>query len=153
MNRSRYVNRTIDKTDHVIVAALFGDGRMTFRELGAIIDMSSPSVTDRVNKLKDAGAVLGFTAIIDPKVFGYAIAAHFRINAKPGEVKRIEQVLKETPQVIEALRATGDGCFLASVCVTDMDELELVAARFEPFASTDVAVIQSTTVARRLPKL
>jgi Lrp/AsnC family transcriptional regulator, leucine-responsive regulatory protein len=153
MNRSRYANRTIDKTDHIIVASLFENGRMTFRELGDIINMSGPSVKDHFNKLMDAGAILGFTAIIDPMVFGYSIAVHLRINAKPGEVMRIEQLLDETPQVVEAHRITGDGCFVASAYVTDMAEVERVAARFEPFASTDVSVIQSTTVTRRLPKI
>jgi Lrp/AsnC family transcriptional regulator, leucine-responsive regulatory protein len=153
MNRSRYVNRPIDKTDRAIIAALFENGRMTFRELAELIDLSSPSVAERFNKLKDAGAIRGFLAIVDPKVFGHTIAAHLRISAMPGEVKRAEQMLKETPQVIEADRVTGENCFLAKISVTDVDELQMVVDRFAPFASTDVAIVQSTTVARRLPKL
>ena len=153
MNRSRYVNRPIDKTDRAIIAALFGNGRMTFRELAGVVYLSSPSVTERFNKLKDAGVIRGFMAIIDPQVFGHTIAAHVRIHAMPGEVKRAEQMLKDTPQVIEADRVTGKDCFLARVSVTDMQELQTVVDRFVPFASTDVAIIQSTTVARRLPKL
>jgi Lrp/AsnC family leucine-responsive transcriptional regulator len=153
MNRSRYVNRPIDKTDRAIIAALFENGRMTFRELAELIDMSSPSVAERFNKLKDAGAIRGFITIVDPQVFGHTIAAHLRINAMPGEVKRAEQMLKDTPQVIEADRVTGEDCFLAKVSVTDVKELQRVVDRFASFASTDVAIIQSATVARRLPKL
>ena len=153
MNRSRYVNRPIDKTDRAIIAALFENGRMTFREIAELIDMSSPSVTDRFNKLKDAGAIRGFVAIIDPKVFGHTISAHVRIIAMPGEVKRAEQMLKDTPQVVEADRVTGQDCFLAKVSVTDVQELQSVIDRFVPFASTDVAIIQSSTVVRRLPKM
>ena len=153
MDRSRYVNRPIDKTDRAIISALFDNGRMTFRELAELIGLSSPSVTERFNKLKDAGAIRGFLAVIDPKVFGHTIAAHLRINAMPGEVKRAEQMLKDTPQVIEADRVTDEDCFLAKVSVTDVEELQRVIDRFVPFASTDVAIIQSATVARRLPKL
>ena len=91
--------------------------------------------------------------IVDPLVFGHTIAAHLRINAMPGEVKRAEQMLKDTPQIIEADRVTGEDCFLAKVSVTDVQELQRVVDRFVPFASTDVAIIQSATVARRLPKL
>lgn len=153
MNRSRYVNRPIDKTDRAIIAALFENGRMTFRELAELIDMSSPSVAERFNKLKDAGAIRGFMTIVDPQVFGHTISAHLRINAMPGEVKRAEQMLKDTPQVIEADRVTGEDCFLAKVSVTDVQELQRVIDRFVPFASTHVAIIQSATVARRLPNL
>ena len=153
MNRSRYVNRPIDKTDRAIIAALFENGRMTFRELAELIDLSSPSVTERFNKLKDAGAIRGFMAIVDPKVFGHTISAHLRINAMPGEVKRAEQMLKDTPQVVEADRVTGEDCFFARISVANVQELQTVVDRFVPFASTDVAIIQSTTVVRRLPKL
>jgi Lrp/AsnC family leucine-responsive transcriptional regulator len=127
MNRSRYVTRQLDKIDRAIIAALTEDGRITIRELADQIDMSSPSVTDRILKLKDAGAITGYTVLVD--------------------------LLNETPQVVEAHRVTGADCFVAKVVVCDAQELETVVDRFLPFASTDTAIIQSSTVARRLPKL
>ena len=49
MNRSRYVNRPIDKTDRAIIAALTENGRVTFKDLAEQIELSSPSVTERLN--------------------------------------------------------------------------------------------------------
>lgn len=153
MNRSRYVNRPLDTTDRAIIAALTENGRMTVRELAAQIGLSSPSITERIHKLEDAGAIRGYTIAVDPTVFGLGIAAHVRIRAMPGEVKRLAQMLIETPEVIEADRVTGEDCFLAKVVVSDVHELETVIDRFRPFSSTDTAIIQSSTVGRRLPKL
>ena len=126
---------------------------MTVRELAAHIGMSSPSVTERIHKLEDAGAIRGYTITIDPKVFGLGIAAHVRMRAMPGEVKRLAKMLEDTPQIIEADRVTGEDCFLAKIIVVDMNELETVIDRFVPFSSTDTFVIQSPTVVKRLPKL
>lgn len=153
MNRSRYVNRSIDKIDRAIIVALTESGRMTVRELAKQVGLSSPSVTERINKLKDAGAIQGFTVVVDPKVFGLGIAAHVRMRAMPGEVKRVAQMLIDTPEVVEADRVTGEDCFLAKVVVCDVQELETVIDRFLPFSSADTAIIQSSTVVRRLPKL
>jgi len=153
MNRSRYVTRHLDQTDRRIIAALTENGRMTVRELAAHIGMSSPSVTERIHKLEDAGAIRGYTITIDPKVFGLGIAAHVRMRAMPGEVKRLAKMLEDTPQIIEADRVTGEDCFLAKIIVVDMNELETVIDRFVPFSSTDTFVIQSPTVVKRLPKL
>ena len=75
------------------------------------------------------------------------------MHARPGEVKRVAQMLIDTPEVVEADHVTGEDCFLAKIVVSDMHELETVVDRFVPFASTDTAIIQSSTVARRLPKL
>lgn len=153
MNRSRYVTRQLDETDRAIIAALTENGRMTVRELAAQIGLSSPSVTDRIHKLEDTGAIRGYTIAVDPKVFGLGIVAHVRIRAMPGQVRRLAQMLMETPEIVEADRVTGKDCFMAKVVVSDVHELEVVIDRFLPFASTDTAIIQSSTVARRLPKL
>ncbi|MCO4090336.1 MAG: Lrp/AsnC family transcriptional regulator [Sphingorhabdus sp.] len=153
MNRSRYVIRQFDKTDRAIIAELIENGRMTVRELAEKIDMSGPSVTERIHKLEDAGAIRGYTVMIDPKAFGLGIAAYVRMHARPGEVRRVEQMLIDTPEVVEADRVTGEDCFLTKVVVCDVQELQAVVDRFVPFASTDTAVIQSVTVTKRLPKL
>ena len=153
MNRSRYVTRPLDATDRAIIAALTGNGRMTVRELAEQIGLSSPSVTERIHKLEDAGAIRGYTVLVDSKVFGLGIAAHVRMRAMPGEVKRVAQMLIDTPEVVEADRVTGEDCFLAKVMVSDVQELETVIDRFQPYASADTSIILSSTVVPRLPKL
>jgi Lrp/AsnC family transcriptional regulator, leucine-responsive regulatory protein len=152
MNRSRYVNRPIDKTDRAIIAALTENGRVTFKDLAEQIELSSPSVTERIRKLEDCGAIRGYTITITPKALGLNVAAHVRFYAMPGEVKKVGQMLKDSPEVIEAVRVTGQDCFLATVVVRELEDIEKMTDRFERFASTDVAIIQSVTVAKRLPK-
>ena len=75
------------------------------------------------------------------------------MHARPGEVKRVAQMLIDTPEVVEADHITGEDCFLAKLVVCDVQTLEAVVDRFLPFAATDTAIIQSATVVRRLPKL
>jgi len=153
MNRSRYVTRPLDTTDRAIIAALTENGRMTVRDLAAQIGLSSPSVTDRIHKLEDAGAIQGYTIAVDPKVFGLGIVAHVRLRAMPGQVQRLADMLLETPEIVEADRVTGKDCFMAKVVVSDVHELETVIDRFLLFSSTDTAIVQSSPVVRRLPKL
>ena len=153
MNQSRYVSRRLDTIDRDIITALTEDGRMTVRELAAKIGLSSPSITERILKLKDAGAIRGYTVLIDTNVFGLHIAAHVQLCAMPGEVKRLEQLLIETPEVVEADRVTGKDCFFAKVMASDVQALQTVVDRFIPFSSTHTAIVQSSTVKRRLPRL
>lgn len=153
MNRSRYVTRRLDTIDREIITALTEDGRMTIRDLADKIGMSSPSVTERIHKLEDAGAIRGYSVLVDPEVFGLGIAAHVRMRAMPGEVKRVAQMLIDTPEVVEADRVTGEDCFLAKVMAGNVLELENVIDRFQPYASADTAIILSSTIKRRLPKL
>lgn len=153
MNRSRYVNRQIDEIDRAIIAALTKDGRITIRELAEQIAMSSPSVAERILKLKDAGAIQGYAVLINHKVFGLGTSAYVRLNAMPGQVKKLEMMLADSPEVVEADRVTGQDCFIAKVVVHDEHDLQSVVDRFVAFASTDTSIIQSSPVVRRLPKL
>jgi Lrp/AsnC family transcriptional regulator, leucine-responsive regulatory protein len=153
MNRSRYITRQIDATDRAIITALSENGRITVRELAAQIGLSSPSVTERIHKLQDAGAIRGYTISIDPTVFGLGIVAHVRIRAMPGQLPKLTQMLIDAPEVVEADRVTGEDCFVARVMVGDLHHLQCLVDRFLPFASTDTAIVQSSTVNRRLPKI
>lgn len=152
MNRSRYVSRPIDSIDRAILNALAANGRMTVRDLATHVGLSSPSTAERIHKLEDCGAIAGYTIAADPTAFGLGITAHVRIRAMPGEVRRVAQLLVDTPEIVEADRVTGDDCFVAKVMVSDINTLESVIDRFLPYASTDTAIVQSTPVARRLPK-
>src|SRR3546814_13868344 len=87
------------------------------------------------------------------RVFGLGIAAHVRMRALPGEVKRLVQLLIDTPEVIEADRVTGEDCFLAKMLVSDMRQLESVLDRFVRYSATATAIIQSATVSRSLHRL
>jgi Lrp/AsnC family transcriptional regulator, leucine-responsive regulatory protein len=153
MNRSRYLTRRLDKIDRAIIAALYEDGRRTIKDVAELLKMSSPSITARIDKLKDAGAIKGYAAVIDPKAFGLNVAAYVRMYAQPGELKRVEEMLDNTPEVVEAYHVTGPDCLVVKVVVRDLEELETVVSRFVPFAATDTAVVQSVTFTRRLPNL
>jgi Lrp/AsnC family leucine-responsive transcriptional regulator len=113
----------------------------------------SPSITARIDKLKDAGAIQGYAAVIDPKAFGLSVAAYVSLHARPGDLHRVEKLLDETPEVVEACHVTGPDCFVVKVVARDLEALETVVNRFVPFAATDTSVIQSVTVTPRLPKL
>lgn len=153
MNRSRYLTRQLDETDREIITALTENGRASMKALGEKVAMSSPSVSDRLLKIEDAGAIRGYTAIIDYKVFGYNIVAQLRICAKFGETQRVEKLLHETTAVIEADHVTGEDCFLAKVVVSDTQVLQAVVDLFQPFAAVDTMILLSSTVPKRLPNL
>ena len=71
----------------------------------------------------------------------------------PGEKSKVEQMLNDTPEIIQADQITGEDCFLAKVVARDVYELNAVVDRFRPFSSTDPAIILSSIVAPRMPKL
>jgi Lrp/AsnC family transcriptional regulator, leucine-responsive regulatory protein len=153
MNRSLYLVRPLDHIDRAIIAALYEDGRRTIKDIAELLNMSSPSITARIEKLKDAGAITGYTVVVDPGAFGLNVAAYVRMNAMPGQVPKLEKLIGDAPEVVESHQITGEDCFLAKVVVSDVHQLKTVVDRFRTCASADPAIILSSPVPIRLPKL
>ena len=153
MNRSRYAARAVDPVDRAILLALGQNARITIRELAQKIGLSSPSATERMRRLEDTGAIAGYTIAVDNHALGLPIGVHFRFQPRTGEVPRIVAMLAETPELVEADRVTGEHCFVGKAYLADLRELEALIDRFVPFAATTAAVIQSSPIGRRLPKL
>jgi Lrp/AsnC family transcriptional regulator, leucine-responsive regulatory protein len=153
MNRSLYLTRRLDHIDRTIIAALCEDGRRTIKDVADLLKMSSPSITARIDKLKDAGAIKGYTVVVDPGAFGLNVAAYVRMNGMPGQVPKLEQLISDAPEVVESHQITGKDCFLAKVVVSDLHQLRNVVDRFQTCSSFDPAIILSFPVPRRLPKL
>ena len=56
----------MDDTTGRCSAALRRDGRACWAELGRLVGLSGPSVTDRVSRLEAAGVITGYHAAVDP---------------------------------------------------------------------------------------
>ena len=126
--------------------------RMTMSELARRLGMSSPAVTDRVQRLEDYGIITGYRLELDPRALGWPVAAFVRIRPGPGQLNRIADLARETPEVVECHRITGEDCFLMKVYVAEIDKLEEVLDRFLMYGQTTSSIVQSSPVpARPLP--
>ena len=126
--------------------------RITMSELGRRLGMSSPAVTDRVQRLEAGGIITGYRVDLDPRALGWPVAAFVRIRPGPGQLTRIAELAQRTPEVVECHRITGEDCFLLKLYVTEIDKLEEVLDRFLMYGQTTSSIVQSSPVpARPLP--
>src|SRR5699024_12814737 len=69
----------MDGIDRRILELLQEDGRMTIIELSKQLNLSRPSVNERIRKLEDNGVIEGFTARISSEALGKNISAFIQI--------------------------------------------------------------------------
>ena len=55
----------MDAVDRQLIQALRENGRASYAELGRLVGLSGPSVTDRINRLEQAGVITGYRATVD----------------------------------------------------------------------------------------
>ena len=142
----------LDQVNVRLLDELRRNPRMTMSELARRLDMSSPAVTDRVQRLEDNGIITGYRLELDPRALGWPVAAFVRIRPGPGQLTRIAELARQTPEVVECHRITGEDCFLMKVYVTEIDKLGEVLDRFLMYGQTTSSIVQSSPVpARPLP--
>ena len=153
LNRFRYENGAIDDVDRQLLNALVENARTSNAELARLVGLSAPSVAERIKRLEEAGVIAGYSASINPQALGLPIAAWLRVRPIPGELRRVAQILRDMPEIVECDRITGDDCFIARAHVRSVSNLEAVIDKLISYAMTNTSIIQSSPVERRMPRL
>ena len=148
-----YEARFLDETNLRVLRELQSDGRIGMAELGRRIGMSAPAVAERVQRLERAGVIAGYRAEIDPSALGFPVSAVVRIRPSPGQLQRIPEIARDTAEVGECYRITGEDCYLLRLHLRSIDDLEEVLDRFTPYGLTTTSIIHSTPVPRRGPPI
>ncbi len=138
-----------DETDSRLLGELQANARLTNAELGRRVNLSPPAVAERVQRLEREGVITGYHAAVDPKALGYTVAAVVRVAPAVRELERIRQVARETPEVVECHRITGEDCFFLKLHVRDVEHLEEVIDQLNVFGQTTTSLVQSSPVPRR----
>ncbi len=148
-----YESKLLDDLNLRILGELQAEGRVGMAELGRRVGLSAPAVSDRVQRLERAGVITGYYAALDPAALGFPVSAVVRIRPSPGQLQRIPEIARETPEVAECHRITGEDCYLLRLHLRSIDELEDVLDRFTPHGLTTTSIVHSTPVPRRGPPL
>jgi DNA-binding Lrp family transcriptional regulator len=115
----------VDAIDRQIIALLLEDGRRTYDDIGRRVSLSAPSVKRRVDRLRERGAVQGFTAVVDHDALGAGTEALVELFYRPGTtLDEVARTLHEHPEVVEAWSVTGEADAIARVRTEDNAGLE-----------------------------
>jgi Lrp/AsnC family leucine-responsive transcriptional regulator len=138
-----------DATDARLLEELQADARLSNAELGRRVNLSPPAVAERLRRLERDGVIAGYRAEIDPQALGYTLGAIMRIRPSARQLAKVAELARDTPEVVECHRITGEDCFFMRLYVRDIGHLEEVLDRFILYGQTTTSIIQSSPVGRR----
>lgn len=139
----------LDALNLRLIAELQADARVAHAELGRRVGLSSPAVTERIRRLEAAGVIRGYHADVDPRLLGYTLGVAIRIRPAPRQLAAVAQLARDTPEIVECHRVTGDDCYVMTAYVRDVEHLEQVIDEFAAYGQTTSAIMQSSPVPRR----
>ena len=114
----------MDPINRRILDELQRDGRVSLAELARRLQVSPPTVAERLSRLESAGVIRGYHAEVDPLAAGYPLSVIIRVRPAPRQLHKIVELAPRLPEVVECHRITGDDCFLIKAHVRDVLHLE-----------------------------
>ena len=139
----------LNDLDERIVHALAEDARRSYADIGQMVGLSAPAVKRRVDRLRETGAIRGFTALVDPAALGWSTEAYVEIYCK-GTVApaALRASLEQVPEVVGACTVSGSADALIHMLASDIKQLERAIERVRDEPNVDHT--QSTIVLSRL---
>lgn len=122
----------LDRRDTQILAALQQDGRRSVVELAEEIGLSPTPCARRVRQLEEAGVILGYTAVVEPRSLGLSVQAFVQVRLErhtDDNVEQFKRSLAHLDEVIACFAMTGAHDFILHVVVPDLESLQTVVLR------------------------
>ena len=115
----------MDTIDSEILRLLRADGRMSWQELGAAVGLSANAAADRVRRLRRAGVITGFVALVDPAAGGRVLEALVGVTLKRGiDSDAFAVAAAKLEPVTEVLHLSGAPDYQLRVACRDTAELD-----------------------------
>lgn len=133
----------IDDTDRLILAELTSDSRLSMSELGRRINLSAPSVGERVRRLESFGVIKGYTIEIDHELLGQPIQCLIEATVKNGNYEAFTQFLGQQSNVSFCYRISGSACYMLKMQFATFAEAEQFIDATIPYAQTETRFIFS----------
>ena len=115
----------MDRFDRRILQVLQEDGRISNQDLAERIGLSPSPCLRRVRALEEAGVIIGYRALVDPRALGLSLMALIHISMDehtPERFSQLEAAIREIPEIVECLLITGQAAdYQLKVVVRDMD--------------------------------
>jgi Lrp/AsnC family leucine-responsive transcriptional regulator len=125
------------------------NGRSTWAELAAMLNMSPPGVADRVRRLEESGVITGFSARVDPAKAGLTLTAFIHVTLeRPSTRPPFLDLVQSLPQIQACYHIAGDYDYLLLVRCRDTAALETLLTdqikALDGVAKTNTTIILST---------
>jgi len=116
--------RKLDKINRKILRLLQEDGRMKRQDVAKEVGLSTPAVSERMNKLLERGVIERYTAVVNPEAVKKEVTAFLTMGVEKTENSGgLIGKIKNTVDILECHAITGVASHLLKVRVSDISAL------------------------------
>jgi Lrp/AsnC family transcriptional regulator, leucine-responsive regulatory protein len=138
----------LDSLDIKMLGMLQRKGRTKRNELAEAVELSIPSVSERLHKLEANGVIEGYYTKLNRKIFGFDIMAYILVVMESSKhYKSLITHVEKKPEILECHSVLGEGSHLLKVLVKNSEALERLLSEIQAWTgvvSTKTTFVLST---------
>lgn len=132
----------MDQTDRKILAELAQNSRITMRELGEKVHLTSPAVTARVEKLEQSGVIEGYSIKINQSMLGCPISCFITVMLSDfSHTSYLNYIEVKKEFILRQFRISGEGCYLVECRFPEHGELNDFLDGLQQFGNYKLSMV------------
>ena len=141
--------------DKKILGMIAEDARVPFLEVARACNVSGAAIHQRIQKLVNAGIIMGSQFVINPEKIGYETCAYVGLYLKdPEDFDEVVEKLRQIPEVVECHYTTGGyDMFVKIYAQNNHHLLNIIHDKLQPLglSRSETIVSFNAVIDRQLP--
>jgi Lrp/AsnC family leucine-responsive transcriptional regulator len=131
----------MDAIDLLLIELLQKNARMTISDLSKKLNLSRPSIKERMFRLQEKGIIEGYSARISLKAIGRDILLFIQLRSLKVSPLTFEEKIANDPDILECHRVTGETDYFLKAAVHNMEGMRLLIDRLIPFGDLSSSIV------------
>ena len=115
--------KTLDETNKKIIELLQKDGRMTYSEIGKMLNISRTAVQKRVTEMEEKGIISGYKVVVKQEKIADFKTFVLTVEVQNGHYENVKETLEKAPETNTVALLTGKGLLMAICTLSGADEM------------------------------
>lgn len=116
-------DKTLDRVDREILRLLSADASLSLGEIADKVGLTQTPCWKRIRRMEQDGIITRRVAVLDPDKIGLPVSVFVEVETADHSsewLARFAGVIRETPEIVDAWRMSGDVDYLLHVVVPDI---------------------------------
>lgn len=140
----------MDEIDRELIILLQENSRITMTELSKKVNLSRPSVQERVNKLLEKGVIEAFTVIVNPKKIGRKVVFYIEISDLNLSYEEFVEIALTKEAITEIHAVTGGANYIIKASTPDVDSMNELLEEFMRYGKIVTSIVLNSPLRRKI---
>lgn len=143
----------MDDIDKKIINLLQDNARLSVTEISRIINLSRPSVSERITRLTENGVLEKFTTYVPANKVGHSVSFFMHISKLKISVQKMEEVILSNEYVNEVHCVTGDINYIVKASMPSIEMMNQFLTELMKYSHVSTSIILNTPLKNRPIKI